>query len=265
MKKKIIAFGMMLALLLSLSTIAYGAEETPTVTFDGSEDIKYNYDDTDNFGTKFNDMQPGEERVQEILLKNTSNKSIDFFMRTEVLKAFEDAKKASEAAYQISLTITQDGKTETIYGGNESDGTARIGADENGLKDMNVSLQEWLMLVNLKPSKTATLKMTVFLDGESHTNDYQAADGTFQFEFRAGYDDAPPQTEIVTEKQADKIVTNKVTTPGPVNKVVRQVKTGDDTPVGFWLMAAGASLLIVILAAVYGKKKKEKHDHFAAK
>ena len=257
MKKKIIAFGMILALMLGLSTIAYAAEETPTVTFDGSEDIKYNYEDTDHFGTDFNDMQPGEERVQEMLLKNTSKKSVDFFMRTEVLKAFEDAKKASEAAYQISLTITRDGKTETIYGGNESDGTARIGADENGLRDMNGSLQEWLLVANLKPSRTATLKMTVLLDGESHTNDYQAADGTFQFEFRAGYDDAPPQTEIVTEKQADKIVHNKVITPGPVNKVVRQVKTGDDTPFEIWILAAGASLLVVILGIVFGRKKEQ--------
>ena len=125
MKKRIMALSMILTLVFGLSTVAYADDTTPTAVFDGSEEIKYNYQDTNNFGNAFSDMLPGEDRAQEIVLKNTSDKTVDFFMRTEVLKAFEDTEQRSNAAYQITLTVTQGSETITIYGGAEADGSVR--------------------------------------------------------------------------------------------------------------------------------------------
>ena len=42
---------------------------------------------------------PGDERTQQIILRNTSEKPTDFYMEVEVIKALEEASKASGAAY----------------------------------------------------------------------------------------------------------------------------------------------------------------------
>lgn len=251
MKKRIMALSMILTLVFGLSTVAYADDTTPTAIFDGSEEIKYNYQDTNNFGNAFSDMLPGEERTQEIVLKNTSDKTVDFFMRTEVLKAFEDTEQRSNAAYQITLTVTKGSDTTTVYGGAEADGSVRVGGDEQGLKNMNGSLNGWLKIAALAKGENAVIRLQVYLDGESHSNDYQAADGTFQFEFRAGYE----EPTVVRQQNPDKVVTKTVVTDGPVNRIVRLVQTGDNAPIFLFLILAAAAVIVLIVVVVKKKKK----------
>ena len=59
MKRIIMIIGLITSLLFGTNTVAF-AQETPTVTFDGSSEMKYNYDNTQNFGTAFEEMLPGE-------------------------------------------------------------------------------------------------------------------------------------------------------------------------------------------------------------
>ncbi|MCI9485854.1 MAG: hypothetical protein HFI64_02575 [Lachnospiraceae bacterium] len=74
MRKRMLVLGMVLSLLFGMSVTAYGAD-LPTATFDGSDEIKYNYSALENFGSAFSDMLPGEERSQEIVLKNTGSQA----------------------------------------------------------------------------------------------------------------------------------------------------------------------------------------------
>ena len=126
MKKRLFVLCMLCILMLSLPMVVC-AEDTPKATFNGSKEIQYNYDDTANFGDGFVDMMPGETRSQDIILENTSDKTVDFYMRTETLKTFEEVKKTSGAAYQVMLTVTDPEGTRVIYGGSEEDGSSRIG------------------------------------------------------------------------------------------------------------------------------------------
>ena len=180
MKKIMMVFGMIASLLLGMNTVAF-AEETPTATFDGSSEIKYNYDDTTNFGTAFEGMMPGEERTQEIRLENTYSRTVNFYMQQEVIRAFEDTVDASGAAYDISLVLVKGSEEDVIFGGNEEGGTGRVGGDEEGLANLNDAMEGWIYLTALDPNETASLQMTVRLDGESNTNAYQSASGTFDF------------------------------------------------------------------------------------
>lgn len=253
MKKIMFVFGMIASLLLGMNTVAF-ADEVPTATFDGSKEIKYNYSDTDNFGTAFEGMLPGEERTQEILLKNEYDRSVNFFMQQEVIKAFEDTVNANGAAYDISLNLVKDGETTVIFGGSEEDGAGRVGGDSEGLANLNDAMDGWIYLTALEPDETASLQMTVKLDGESNTNAYQSASGTFDFQFRATYDDP----ETVYQKGEPTYVKKEVKGEDVVTKIVRTVKTGDNAPI-LLLSAAGAAavLLIVILLVVRRKKNKE--------
>ena len=113
MKKRIAGLCMTLALVFGMSMGVYAAD-TPVATFDGSGQIKYNYDYKEDFGDAFEGMLPGDERTQQIILRNTSEKPTDFYMEVEVIKALEEASKASGAAYTFSLTVTQVGVNEGI-------------------------------------------------------------------------------------------------------------------------------------------------------
>ena len=99
MKKRIVGLCMTLSVVMGMSMGVYAAD-TPTATFDGSSEIKYNYNDTTNFGDAFEGMLPGDERTQEIILRNTYEKPVDFYMEVEVIKALEEASEASGAAYR---------------------------------------------------------------------------------------------------------------------------------------------------------------------
>ena len=260
MKKRIMALSMILTLVFGLSTAAYADDTTPTAVFDGSDEIKYNYQDTNNFGNAFANMLPGEDRTQEIVLQNTSDQSVDFFMRTEVLKAFEDTEQRSNAAYQITLTVTKGADTTTIYGGAEADGSVRVGGDEQGLKNMNGSLNDWLKLATLTKGENAVIRLQVYLDGESHSNDYQAAEGTFQFEFRAGYE----EPTVIKQQNQDKVVTKTVVTDGPVNRIVRLVQTGDNAPIFLFVLLAVAAVIVLAVVVVKTKTKDDSNTGDAA-
>ena len=60
MKKLMTVFCMILTMVFGTSMGVFAAE-TPTVTFDGSEELKYNYSDTTNFGDAFVGILPGDE------------------------------------------------------------------------------------------------------------------------------------------------------------------------------------------------------------
>ena len=279
MRKRMLVLGMVLSLLFGMSVTAYGAD-LPTATFDGSDEIKYNYSDLENFGSAFSDMLPGEERSQEIVLKNTGSQAAEFYMQTEVLRAFEEAG-AQGAAYTVSLSLEKDGEAIVIYGGET--GATVGGADGRGLYDLNGQMNEWVRVADLQPGKSASLFMTVLLDGESATNDYMGAEGTLQFEFRAGYDDTPPET--VEQRQPDTVITRTQTVPGPTVTETRVAGrsgeggsgqnngtgrdgsgsgngrdggafTGDDAPIFLWGTAVFAAAAAFVVLFAYRKKQK---------
>lgn len=248
MKKRLLILCMFCITVLSLPMITY-AENTPRATFDGSTEIKYNYDDTTNFGDGFVNMMPGETRTQDIILDNTSEKIVDFYMRTETLKTFEEVKKTSGAAYQVMLTVTDPSGTRVIYGGTEEDGSSRIGADDQGLGNLNGNINEWFKVVTLDHNQQATITMKVSLDGESHTNSYMDAEGTFQFEFKAGYDDE--DNVITIFEQLEDVIINEII-------YANNVKTGESiVPL---LLIGGIGICIVLLIVVLILKKREKEE-----
>ena len=75
MKKRIAGLCMTLALVFGMSMGVYAAD-TPVATFDGSGQIKYNYDYNEDFGDAFEGMLPGDERTQQIILRKSRRTSI---------------------------------------------------------------------------------------------------------------------------------------------------------------------------------------------
>ena len=251
MKRKLSIMCAFFVMTLCLPMWAY-AGELPTVTFDGSKEMKYSYCDTTNFGDGFVNMLPGEERTQDIILKNTSSRAVDFYMKTEALRTFEEFNQTAGAAYHVTLTITDGNGTTTIYGGTEEDGSNRIGADEEGLGNLNGNVNEWYKVALLNGGEEAVITLKVSLDGESHDNSYMAAEGTFQFEFKAGYEDK--ENVITTVKQLEDVVVNEIV------YVIKSVKTGDESQLYLWACGIGICGILLMTLIVLRKKgrKQEK-------
>ncbi len=233
--KKILSAILLASICIMLVT-PVGAKEIPIVEFDGTTQLKYNMEEN-AFGTNFEGMVPGEERVQSIILKNNGDRLVDFFMSTEVIQAFEE-ENAKNGGYIVSLTLNQDGQETLIYG-NRSE--INVGADENGLYDMNGTLNDKFMIASIEPEKEATVSLAVKLDGQSMGNDYQGLPGTFQFDFTVQYDDSEPE-----------VVVNTI-----VNTIIENIKTGDPVTIGGLLFALGASAGAIVLMKKGGRKDEK--------
>lgn len=237
MKKYISSLLIIVALLLNVTSLS--ALENPSVTFDGTSSLKYNSQAHD-FSQVFSGMVPSEARTLEIDLINDTNQTVDFFMSTKVLEAFEDAVKATQGAYNVSLSLLQDGKTLIIYGEDEG---ALIGANENGLYDLNGALNDKYMIANIDGNKQAKILLTIQLDGMSLRNEYQGLQGALQFDFTAQY------PEVKTKQVVNTTV---------INKYVDSVKTGDPTSIGILVGVIVIAAIGITLTVKKGGKKHEK-------
>lgn len=275
MKKTVSMLCILLMMTAFMPVTSYGAE-VPTATFDGSSEIKYNYSDTDNFGEAFHGMMPGEERQQEMILENTSDKTASFYMEVEVIRALEETYQETKGAgYDFYLSVTQDGVNngapQMIYSGSNRE-SAWIGADSEGLGNLNRVLENYgkngINVATLAPGEQAVIRLGVTLDGVSAENAYQDVNGTFQFAFHASYDE--PETITKTTKEPDKTITRTVRQPDKTvtrtvtrragstvtSRIAAAVKTGDMTVIAP-LVFALAGCTAVIFGIVIMKKKKK--------
>ena len=236
MKRGIISTLLAACLAVCLFSAAFAAEQ-PTVTYDGSK-ITYNYADTNQFGSAFENMAPGEARTLEILLSNTSGEEANFFMDTAVVKAFEDAVKANGAAYQVTMDVVQDGTVTNIYGGANG---STVGGNNSGLYDLNGNLNKTFLTAKVPAGKTAAVRLTVALDGETNTNNYQALTGTFQFKFSVIKDDV--YTPAINSQNTS-VLTNIVA-------------TGDQAQLALYILILAVSLAAITVIILAAKRRKK--------
>ncbi|MEG0365263.1 MAG: hypothetical protein RR585_00400 [Coprobacillus sp.] len=239
MKKIISSLIIMIALVLNIAPLK--AEQTPTVTFDGTTSLKYNTD-VDKFGEVFTGMVPSETRTLNIQLNNNSEKDVDFYMSTEVLKAFEDAVTATNGAYKVSLVLNQDNQKTVVYGGDN----ALIGTNENGLYDLNGALNDKYMIANIKANQNAVISMNVTLDGITMRNGYQGLPGTLKFDFTAQYDNTEP-----------KVFVNKIINTKYIDQIIKKVQTGDPTTITILVVALALTASTIAIIVRRGGKKNE--------
>ena len=245
MKKRLLCLVTLMVLLISTSMTAF-AKDIPTITFDGGKTLENGLESAD-FEDTFKGMLPGEERTQSIVLKNTDKNTVDYYMSMKILKAFEDFEQAAGAAYSVKLSVAQ-GEKETLIYGTGVDATTIGGVDGKGLYDLNGSLNDSFLVATLATGESATVKLSIAIDGESFGNGYNMVrsdvkefQGITEFQFFVSYDD-----EVVA--------TNESASQGTGVLGAEYGKTGDVSPITIYVII-GAVALIVILAAVVVRRR----------
>ncbi|SDY04598.1 LPXTG cell wall anchor domain-containing protein [Eubacterium barkeri] len=234
MKKQCIPFILTAVFLLAtMGTVL--AEGGQVITFKGEAE-KFVQSVDGNLSTEgFMDLQPGEERTLNLILKNDGAREMSFYMSAEILDNIAEKTADSQAVYDFS--IAKNGTTffSTVIGGgsayNQSVGREYLQEDNDILMDT--------LAVGAQDRVTVAIK----LDGQSAENSYMDKTGKIQLVFSAGYPVTPGQSMI---------------------KTVTQYITGErsivNTGVGGVSMAAIIGVVLIILAVVLIVKRRRREE-----
>jgi len=234
MKKMTRIMTLLLALMtiLVMSQAAFALDSTlegGTYTYDGDEIT------TDNPGAiqeALSGMEPGDSVTINQTYVNESDNNTEWYLRNEVLDAFE--KASEEGGYTYILTS---GGVE-IFNSDQVGGTdAPDASDKVGLELATDATGEWIHIDSLGPGESGETTLYVALDGESQANVYQSTDSVIELQY------------AVEDEELEDVIKH---VPG------KGVNTGDSTNMLLPIMVfLGAALLLVLALVSYRKDKRK--------
>lgn len=217
-----------MVMLMAVTGFAAPYTESGTVEFNGKEL-------TEDFqpGLKkiTDSIEPGDSAEITVTLINNGSDDTDWYMSSKIIDSFEQTSQASKGAYSYLLT----------YGDEEIYKSRTVGGDGSvkGLGDVEM-LEDSFYLGTLKAGETATVKLSIGLDGETLDNSYMDAEASLEMGF------------AVTDTAHPKTIHRTVT-----------VNTGnaDYTWIYKTLAVIAATCLgAVLICAKYDRKEEEQND-----
>ena len=196
-------------------------------------------------------MQPGDEAVFRITVKNEHPQTTDWYMSNDVIYSLEDRSlnaATNGGAYSYTLTYTGNSGLVTLFDSDTIGGDDVVSAAGAGLHEATEDLADWLYMDTLATNQTGLVELHVLLEGETQGNDYQdtLADLEMRFVVELPRSGPTPTTTPV---------------PGtPGNPTGKTVATGDqNTILPYIIIAIAAAAALVIFAVVnIRNRKKEK-------
>lgn len=171
MKKKILSLALTASLAVSMPLAVHGE------TSYGSSDWKVSFIEGDkmesNFKTSDLDeviygMQPGDNVVIELALRNENSSVTDWYMTNKVLQSLEEStenKETGGGAYTYRLQYTdKDGRTKSLFDSDTVGGEGESGAGE-GLHQATNATEEYMYLDTLAKGQGGHISLEVALDG----------------------------------------------------------------------------------------------------
>lgn len=186
-------------------------------------------------------MQPGDNAIITLNLKNSNTETTDWYLRNEVLYSLEDRsnnENTSGGAYTYKLVYEGPNGTRTLFdsdtigGENESQAGEGLHQATNGI-DLG-ERGSWLFLDTLTTSQAGKVTLEVALDGDTQGNDYQDTLADLQMRFGV---------ELNT--------TNTRTNPNMPGSPRTVVRTGDENELGPYILLACISGGLLLAFAAY--------------
>ena len=244
-------------------------------TYYGDENWKVAFTSEDKMESSFstadiNDviggMQPGDNVIITLNLKNENRTITDWYMRNEVLYSLEDRstnKETSGGAYTYRLVYTdKDGEVNTLFdsdtvGGESADDT--ISRRGEGLKSATNALKDYFYLDTLAKGAGGVVTLEVALDGETQGNHYQDTLADLQMDFAVELRDTPRGGGGGGGGTPDTPGTpNTPDTPGSTTSRTGVVRTGDDNQIVLFSVISGVTGLLLLLYCIYNLRAYRK-------
>lgn len=236
------------------------------VTFNGSS-IKANYKTSDLTKSAV-EMMPGDSLSYEIALANSADFTASWYMSNAVRRSMEENSAARGGAYTYDLRfIASDGKETVIYDSSSVGGEGLQEVTENlgGNK-----LDNYFFLGNVSSGQSGTVRLTIALDGETQGNDYQDTLADLRMNFAASRSnsgsDGSGSPGSGTGNNHDSPGTGNSSNNsrsggnGRSGRSTRPVKTGDETQLYPYYIAAGVSGLLLLFLFFFRRKKEEEEE-----
>lgn len=263
MKKKILSLALTASLAVSMPLAVHGE------TSYGSSDWKVSFIEGDkmesNFKTSDLDeviygMQPGDNVVIELALKNENSSVTDWYMTNKVLQSLEEStenKETGGGAYTYRLQYTdKDGRTKSLFDSDTVGGEGESGAGE-GLHQATNATEEYMYLDTLAKGQGGHISLEVALDGETQGNDYQDTLADLQMNFAVELSKETPARPTTAPGDPARPTTERIPDIGTPTATVQ---TGDDTEMEGYILAAcisGAALLILSICGQVVRKRRK--------
>ncbi len=287
MKKKLrnhlLGFFLAAGLAVSMPAAAYGE------TSYGSSDWNVFFTEDNKMESTFRSadldeviygMQPGDNVIIELQLKNKNPRTTDWYMTNEILYSLEDRSAnagTNGGAYTYKLTYTDKNGEENILFDSDTvggEGSGESGAGE-GLHQATNALEEYLYLDTLAEGGKGHITLEVALDGETQGNDYQDTLADLQMNFAVELSRQPDAQEpgdptATPQPSAAPGSTVTPTAPAatPAGQEVRRipeigtptamVQTGDDTSLDKYILTACISGGVLLILSIYGTAVRRK-------
>ncbi len=214
------------------------------VTFTTDEKMVSNFK-TSDMDDSLNSLQPGDNAIFTVKLKNEHSTTTNWYMSNKVLYSMEDRSANSNTeggAYTYRLVYKGPSGTENVlFDSDTVGGDEGNAAGESGLHEATGALEDFFFLDTLQKGQTGTVTLEVALEGETQGNDYQDTLADLQMNFAVELE-PEAQTTTVTEK-------------GPTNIV----RTGDELrlmPYYIGMIVSGGLLLALTVYSVRRRKKE---------
>lgn len=278
MKKKISLFllcGLLLIQGLPAHAETFYGDETWNVTFNSDNEMASSFK-TSDINDVVSGMQPGDNVIITLSLKNDNQTATDWYMKNEVLYSLEDRSangqtKGGAYTYRLSYRSNQGGE-ETVLFDSDTVGGEDVSAAGEGLKEATSSLKEYFYLDTLSQSQSGVITLEVALDGETQGNDYQDTLADLQMEFAVELRDTPDNPAGDSPRNPnnpnhpDNPGTPGQNTPGnpgqsnPGRGLFGSgvVKTGDGSELSVYTIVTGASGLMLLLFCIWQLRESRK-------
>ena len=278
MKKKISLFllcGLLLIQGLPAHAETFYGDETWNVTFNSDNEMASSFK-TSDINDVVSGMQPGDNVIITLSLKNDNQTATDWYMKNEVLYSLEDRSangqtKGGAYTYRLSYRSNQGGE-ETVLFDSDTVGGEDVSAAGEGLKEATSSLKEYFCLDTLSQSQSGVITLEVALDGETQGNDYQDTLADLQMEFAVELRDTPdnPAGDNPRNPNNPNHPDNPGTHGGNTQGNPGQsnpgrglfgsgvVKTGDGSELSVYTIVTGASGLMLLLFCIWQWRESRK-------
>lgn len=255
MRKMIWKLCLLIGLLASMSITAYAetshGKSDWSVVFTKDKKMETNFK-TSDLDEVIYGMQPGDNVIITLKLKNENTSATDWYMINKVLYSLEDRSKnsaTSGGAYTYKLTYKgADGKTDTLFDSSTVGGEGSSKAGE-GLKQATNGLKDYFYLDTLKTGETGEITLEVALDGDTQGNDYQDTLADLQMNFAV---------ELNSTGNTPSSGNSGGGTRNPI------VKTGDDLTLTPFIITACVTGILLLIFAVYSQNQREKEKQMKA-
>ena len=216
-------------------------------------------------------MQPGDNVIITLDLKNTNPTTTDWYMQNEVLYSLEDRSANSQTgggAYTYRLFYTdKDGGVETLFdsdtvGGEYDSVDDMLTHMGEGLHSATNALKDYFYLDTIQNGEGGMITLEVALDGETQGNDYQDTLADLQMNFAVELrDDLPVRPDPEEPGNPPQPVDDTQATPNP-GRGTGIVRTSDESRLPLYAAVCGVTGLILLVYCIYcfrehRKNKKE--------